>query len=167
MPEFNAALGQLPGVLDDDEIPEKLRFAEYRDSHQPVARHGVLAATERRLAFVTADPCYTEEVHQFLYSDIDRVDYAKGLISEDLKVWVLGREEIFNLDRWSVEDWTTYLNGKTAQEVSDGNQGRASRDTANAPEGIGRLRCAFRLRLGGMVATIPAASSHRLKALLA
>ena len=47
MPEFNAALGQLPGVLDDDEIPEKLRFAEYRDSHQPVARHGVLAATER------------------------------------------------------------------------------------------------------------------------
>ena len=113
-----AKLKELPDVLEPDELPEHFLQAEYDDRHGlqvagTMNRFGLLVGTDRQLIFIHKHLWSKREVHKFPYTVIDHVESSDGLLMGELKVNANRLEEIFKADRWAVNTFEKYLNGKT------------------------------------------------------
>ena len=107
-------LKQLPDVLDGDEMPERLLYGEYDDRNGLQVASGenhigLLAATGRRLVFVSKLPIGRRKVYEFDYDDIEQTEWTKGLMIGALTVRANGRSEIFRAPNTEVEKFALYL----------------------------------------------------------
>ncbi len=107
----------LPDILQQDEMPELLAHGEYDDRNglkvSSVENNiGLLAATDRRLVFVSKPPIGRRKVYEFAYEDIAEAKVSKGLMMGALAIRVNGRTEMFRAPNPQVEQVARHLEGK-------------------------------------------------------
>ena len=114
----SGALNHLAGILEEDEIAEKLFMAVYDDRNGlnvtgATLEHGLLVATSNRLIFVSKPPLSKAQVVALPYEDIERVSFTKGMMFGSLSAWVQGVEEKFDkLPSGEAESLARYVEGK-------------------------------------------------------
>ena len=107
----------LPDILEQDEMPELLAHGEYDDRNGLKASSvenntGLLAATDRRLVFVSKPPIGRRKVYEFAYEDIEEAKLNKGLMMGALDIRINGRTEIFRAPNSQVEQVARLLDGR-------------------------------------------------------
>ena len=103
----SGALNHLAGILEEDEIAEKLFMAG------ATLEHGLLVAASNRLIFVSKPPLSKAQVVALPYEDIERVSFTKGMMFGSLSAWVQGVEEKFDkLPSGEAESLARYVEGK-------------------------------------------------------
>ena len=107
---------QLPDILQPEEVPELLAHGEYDDRNglkvsSVENKLGLLAATDRRLVFVSKPPIGRRKVYEFAYKDIAEAQLSKGLMMGALTIRINGRTEIFRAPNPQVEQVARHLEG--------------------------------------------------------
>ena len=108
-------LGQLPELLEDDELPEKVTFATYEDFH------GTLVGTASRLLFVPNEDMKpipgisSPGVLSFPYEDIESVEQATGVFFGKIIITLSDGNEIFDsATNGNVRAFAEYIQAKIA-----------------------------------------------------
>ena len=106
---FRQVRRQLPSILEDDELPEKMTMANYFDWV------GFLVATGRRLIFVRNEGDPPFNVESFPYDTISSVESSTGLLMGKLIIHASGVEETFgSVWKQDVGKFHEYIQAKIA-----------------------------------------------------